>query len=229
MGYSSQQAKAFIDDIAPLMQKYAKQYGHKIVSAAIAQAICESAAGTSSLWTKYYNAFGMKCGGKWTGRSVNLSTKEEYQPGTLTSIKANFRVYGSKEEGIEGYYKFINTTRYANLKNATSAKDYLEKIKADGYATSSSYVNTNMSIVEKYDLTRFDSMEPEKKIEYYPAFNPEMVDMILRAIGVEDIYIGSKDKRKKLAEANGISGYVGSAKQNLAIIDLAKKGKLRRV
>ena len=29
-------------------------------------------------------------------------------------------------------------------------------IKRDGYATSSTYVNTNMNIVNKYNLTKFD-------------------------------------------------------------------------
>lgn len=153
---TSAQAKAFIQQIAPLIQKYSKQYGYQVASPIIAQACIESAYGTSSLGKKYHNYFGMKCGSSWKGKSVNLSTKEEYTVGTLTSIKANFRVYDSMEEGVKGYFDFINRSRYANLKTARAAKEYLELIKADGYATSSTYVNTNMNVVNKYDLTKYD-------------------------------------------------------------------------
>lgn len=152
------QAKQFIKEIAPVVQRYAKQYGYKVASPIIAQACIESAFGTSSLGYKYHNYFGMKCGSAWKGKSVNLATKEEYTPGTLTSIKANFRVYDSMDEGINGYFVFISSKRYSNLKEATTPKEYLEMIKADGYATSTTYVNTNMSCINKYELTKYDNL-----------------------------------------------------------------------
>lgn len=155
MGYTLTQANAFINQIAPLMQKQAKERGYKIVSTAIAQAIIESAAGTSGL-AKYNNFFGLKCGSSWKGASVNMKTKEEYTVGTLTTIRDNFRAYSNMEEGVKGYYDFISTKRYANLKTATTAKQYAEMLKADGYATSSSYVNTLVSTVNKYGLTKYD-------------------------------------------------------------------------
>jgi flagellum-specific peptidoglycan hydrolase FlgJ len=49
MGYTIAQAKTFIEQIAPLMQKEAKKRGYIIVSTAISQSVVESAAGTSSL------------------------------------------------------------------------------------------------------------------------------------------------------------------------------------
>lgn len=152
------QIEQFIEQIAPLIQKYAKQYGYKVASPVIAQACCESAYGTSSLGYKYHNYFGLKCGSSWKGASVNLKTKEEYTVGTLTNIKANFRVYDSMEAGVQGYFEFIQYSRYANLKTATTPQQYLEMIKADGYATSSTYVNTNMTIVNKYGLTVYDNL-----------------------------------------------------------------------
>lgn len=157
------QAKEFIKMVAPIVQKYAKLYGYKVASPIIAQACIESAYGTSSLGYKYHNYFGMKCGSSWKGKSVNLATKEEYKKGTLTNIKANFRVYDSMEEGIKGYFEFINTSRYANLKTASTPKVYLERIKADGYATSSTYVNTNMSCISKYNLAKYDTLTTDSK------------------------------------------------------------------
>jgi hypothetical protein len=151
------QINAFIALVAPLIQKQANSGGYKICSTVIAQACCESAYGTSTLWSKYFNAFGMKCGSSWKGKSVNMTTNEEYTVGTLTAIKDNFRVYDSAEEGIKGYYDFISASRYANLKTATTYKQYAENLKADGYATSSTYVNTLCKIVETYNLTQYDS------------------------------------------------------------------------
>lgn len=165
MGYSSAQAKEFINNIAPLIVAEAKKRGYKVCSTVIAQAIIESASGTSSLGYKYHNYFGMKCGSSWRGKSVNLSTKEEYTVGTLTNIKANFRVYDSMAEGVAGYYDFINTKRYANLKEARDYKEYAKYLKLDGYATSSSYVNTLCSVVSKYDLTKYDGQNVASKLE----------------------------------------------------------------
>ena len=153
---TSEQVHAFIEQIAPLIQKESKARGYKVASPIIAQACCESAFGTSSLGYKYHNYFGMKCGSSWKGKSVNLKTKEEYTVGNLTTIRDNFRVYDSMEEGVAGYFDFISTKRYSNLKEATTPRQYLEFIKADGYATSSAYVATNMNLVDKYGLTRFD-------------------------------------------------------------------------
>ena len=108
---SAKQQKDFIAAIAPLIQAEAKKRGYKVASAVIAQACIESAFGTSSLGYKYHNYFGMKCGNTWKGKSVNLSTKEEYSVGVLTNIKANFRVYDSMAEGVAGYYDFISSKR----------------------------------------------------------------------------------------------------------------------
>ena len=157
MGYTEKQAQVFIENIAPIIRSEADKRGYNIISTIIAQAIIEGACGTSSLAKIYHNHFGMKCGSSWKGKSVNLKTKEEYTVGTLTVIKDNFRAYDSDQEGIKGYFDFISAKRYANLKSAANYIQYAEMLKADGYATSSSYVNTLCKTVEKYNLMRFDS------------------------------------------------------------------------
>lgn len=155
----------FISEIAPLIQKEAKKRGYKVCSPILAQACCESNFGQSVLSKRYANYFGLKCGAYWKGASVNLKTKEEYS-GKLTTIRDNFRVYlkdglPSMEEGVKGYFDFISTKRYANLKDATTPNEYLELIKKDGYCTSSTYVRTCMDHVAKYNLTRFDDKQYE--------------------------------------------------------------------
>ena len=147
----------FIRDIAPAVRKYAAQYGYKYPSAVIAQACLESAYGASSLSAKYHNYFGIKGYPKWTGKVVNLATKEEYSPGTLTNITAAFCVYDSMDAGVKGYFDFLERNpRYKNLHDATSAEDYLQKIRDDHYATSNSYVQSCLNILYAYNLRRFD-------------------------------------------------------------------------
>lgn len=146
----------FIEQIAAYVKKYAASFDICVHSPVIAQAILESGWGKSKLSATYHNYFGLKCGTKWTGKSVNLTTQEEYQPGTLTTIKDNFRVYDSMEEGVKGYFEFIQLARYQNLKGIADPRTYLETIKADGYATSSAYVENNMKLITQYNLTRYD-------------------------------------------------------------------------
>lgn len=152
----TEKQQRFIEDIAKHVQKYARAYGILVHSPIIAQAILESGWGESKLASKYHNYFGLKCGSKWTGKSVNLTTQEEYQPGTLTTIKDNFRVYDSMEEGVKGYFEFIQLQRYQNLRGITDPKEYLQTIKNDEYATSSTYVEDNYRLITQYELTEYD-------------------------------------------------------------------------
>ena len=157
--------KEFINMIAPLIREEANSRGYKICSTAIAQACIESAFGRSSLGAKYNNFFGMKCGSAWRGKSVNLKTKEEYTAGTLTTISANFRAYDTVKDGVVGYYDFIASKRYENLKTAATYQEYAERLKADGYATSSTYVKTLTDCVKKYGLDAWDYQSISEMVE----------------------------------------------------------------
>lgn len=151
----------FIEKIAGYVRKYAPAYGILVYSPIIAQAILESGWGESKLASQYHNYFGLKCGSKWTGRSVNLTTSEEYTPGVHTTIKDNFRVYDSMEDSVKGYFEFIQLARYSNLKGITDPKKYIETIKTDGYATSSTYVTNLLKLVNQYELTKYDTKTEE--------------------------------------------------------------------
>ena len=65
---------------------------------------------------------------------------------------------------------------------------------------------------------------------YYPKYsgNSSNLDMILKAIGVPDKYLGSWTARKPIASTNGIKNYIGSLYDNVKLIQLAKKGKLKK-
>lgn len=196
----------FINKIAPIIQKYAIMYGYKVCSPIIAQAFLESKYGESSLGKVYFNYFGMKCGKNWKGKSVNLKTKEEYTKGVLTTIKDNFRVYDSMEDGVKGYFTFISSPRYNNLKSAVTPQQYLEMIKADGYATSSAYVQNNMNIVNTYNLTRFDTMQapaPDVKGKDIRKVSAVNLNVRLSPMGTKLCLISAGDMVNVVEEKDG--------------------------
>jgi flagellum-specific peptidoglycan hydrolase FlgJ len=160
----------FIEQIAPIVQKYAKQYNILCPSAVIAQAVLESASGTSELATNAHNYFGLKYRG---GRCPTAETEPYYKIGSeqdsttgqyISSNMAWFK-FADMDKGVKGYFDFINISNYSNLKGITDPQTYLETIKADKYCTSVKYVENCMAVIKKYNLTKYDTPENTKK--YY--------------------------------------------------------------
>lgn len=193
----------FVEQIAKCVKKYAYLYGIEVYSPIIAQAILESGWGKSGLASRYHNYFGLKCGSSWKGKSVNMATKEEYKVGTLTNIRDNFRVYDSMEAGVKGYFDFINTSRYANLKGVKNPEEYVRRLKADGYATSSKYVDNIMRVIRDNKLTRFDDKvgESVKKEDLTGKVlsGKEIIDILAKRVVAGD-YGSGADRKKKLGD-----------------------------
>lgn len=134
-------------------------------SLTIAQAILESNWGKSMLSQKAHNYFGMKAGSGWKGATYNSKTQEQTPAGKPFTINAAFRAYDSVAAGIRGYYVFLQYPRYQNLKGVTDYKEACRLIKADGWATDVNYTDKLVSLIEKYNLTRYDEevlFVPEK-------------------------------------------------------------------
>ena len=195
--------EAFIQKVAEKVSKYAPLYGISVHSPIIAQAIIESGWGKSGLASKYHNYFGLKCGSSWKGKSVNMTTKEEYKVGTMTNIRDNFRVFDDFDDGIRGYFEFINTSRYANLKGVKNPEEYVRRLKADGYATSSKYVDNIMRVIRDNKLTRFDGNgDGDMKKEELTGkvlSGKEIIDILARRVVAGDYGTGA-DRKKKLGE-----------------------------
>ena len=195
--------EAFIQKVAEKVSKYAPLYGISVHSPIIAQAIIESGWGKSGLASKYHNYFGLKCGSSWKGKSVNMNTKEEYKVGTMTNIRDNFRVFDDFDDGIRGYFEFINTRRYANLKGVKNPEEYVRRLKADGYATSSKYVDNIMRVIHDNKLTRFDGNgDVDMKKEELTGkvlSGKEIIDILAKRVVAGDYGTGA-DRKKKLGE-----------------------------
>ena len=195
--------EAFIQKVAEKVSKYAPLYGISVHSPIIAQAIIESGWGKSGLASKYHNYFGLKCGSSWKGKSVNMTTKEEYKVGTITNIRDNFRVFDDFDDGIRGYFEFINTSRYKNLKGVKSPEEYVRRLKADGYATSSKYVDNIMRVIRDNKLTRFDGNgDDDMKKEDLTGkvlSGKEIIDILAKRVVAGDYGTGA-DRKKKLGD-----------------------------
>ena len=128
---------------------------HQILpSLTLAQAILESAWGKSTLASTYHNLFGIK--GSYNGMSVNMPTYEEYG-GRMVLINDAFRRYPDNNASVQDHTDFlIKNSRYHNLIGVRDANTATYLIRADGYATASTYTNSLRNVINTYDLTRYD-------------------------------------------------------------------------
>ncbi len=124
----------------------------------LAQAALESGWGESSLAKKYNNFFGIKADKSWTGKKVNLKTREEYD-GVSQYENAAFRVYDSPRDSFFDRTNFlIENQRYtkAGVFDSISPEEQAQKLKAAGYATASNYAQSIINLINKYNLKSFD-------------------------------------------------------------------------
>ena len=157
------QIATFIQQIAPLCQSAYKTVGKVKPSVAIGMACVESAYGTAGS-CKHHSYFGQKVGTRrtalkyWGGKFFTSKTKEEYTIGKHTTISAAFRAYNSMQECVLNFYELLNTSIYSRVKAEASYEEQMKQIKACGYMTSSTEVNSVLNIIKRYNLTKYDAV-----------------------------------------------------------------------
>lgn len=151
----------FIPTIAPLVVAENQRRGNPLFSSVvIAQAICESGWGQSTIMMKANAIFGIKATSSWKGKVYNTNTQECYDGSTYTNITACFRAYNSLAESISDYFDLITKLeRYRKACTSTTPLECITAIKNGGYATSPTYINTIMSIINSNNLTKYDNVE----------------------------------------------------------------------
>ncbi|HBM4003277.1 TPA: 1,4-beta-N-acetylmuramoylhydrolase [Listeria innocua] len=132
-------------------------------SVMIAQAILESAYGTSELGSApNYNLFGIK--GAYNGQSYTKQTLEDDGKGNYYTITAKFRKYPSYHQSLEDYAKVIrngpswNSNYYSKVwkSNTNSYKDATKALTGT-YATDTAYATKLNDLISRYNLTQYDS------------------------------------------------------------------------
>ena len=123
-----------------------EQHLHGIpASIKMAQALLESSAGESMLAVKGMNHFGIKCGGNWTGKTINKDDD---------NIQDCFRKYTQVADSYTDHSLFLKRPRYEFL-FAIPLDDYrawANGLKQAGYATDPDYAEKLIRIIEEYDL-----------------------------------------------------------------------------
>ena len=131
----------------------------------LGQGILESNSGQSELARKAKNHFGMKCGSQWNGPTHYREDDDYNENGEL--IKSCFRVFRSHDAGYVAHSEFLRDPRkdyrYGWLFDL-NPRDYVawaKGLKKSGYATSPTYAEKLIRIIETYDLHKYDFMAEE--------------------------------------------------------------------
>jgi len=139
---------AYIEQYHQVAEK--QQREHKIpASIVLAQGLLESGAGLSAFAKESNNHFGIKCN-DWTGDKIY---HDDDQKGEC------FRKYDQVLDSYEDHATFLKTRpRYSFLfnLNPTDYEAWAHGLKKAGYATDPTYAFKLISIIEVYDLHRFD-------------------------------------------------------------------------
>lgn len=139
-------------------------------SVAVAQAIKESARGTSELAQKANALFGIKKNG-WTGKTYRKAATEQRSDGSYYTVdNTEWRSYGSWKESILDHNTYIaerstdggKTLRYGPVIGCEEYVLACQYLQDSGYATSLTYAESLINdYIEKYNLTRFDTADDE--------------------------------------------------------------------
>ncbi|MBQ2536483.1 MAG: glucosaminidase domain-containing protein [Bacteroidaceae bacterium] len=137
-------------------------------SITLAQALLESGAGTSYLAKNANNHFGIKVGTGWSGPYVTRDDDHKNE---------HFRKYKNVEESYEDHSQFLLKDRYKRLfdLNPLDYKAWARGLKACGYATSPTYAERLITIIETYELDDYDEdriglrkykRKPQPEVQY---------------------------------------------------------------
>lgn len=151
---------AYIEKYAQLAVIQQKEYGIP-ASITLAQGLLESGAGQSEFAKKSNNHFGIKCH-EWTGDKVYHDDDAQGEC---------FRKYENVLDSYRDHSLFLkNKGRYSFLFDfsPTDYESWAHGLKKAGYATDPSYAYKLISLIENYELHKYDLV---KSVASYQAEN----------------------------------------------------------
>lgn len=146
--FSQSKTELYIEKFFYLAVQEMKEF--KIpASITLSQGILESGNGESRLATEGKNHFGIKCHG-WEGEEIYADDDE---------LNECFRKYKKVEDSYRDHSLFLSKRgRYSFLfeLDITDYKSWAKGLKKAGYATSPTYAEKLISLIERYNLQKFD-------------------------------------------------------------------------
>lgn len=120
---------------------YARQAGLSDVQArlAVSQAAVETGWGEKGVAVKGNNFHGMKVGDDWTGKSINLPTREETKKGKSYTVNANFRQYETPVDSYRDWAKKMER----NWPGVMKAKTFDKAVEALNHGVKGVYATDN--------------------------------------------------------------------------------------
>ena len=134
-----------------------------------------------------------------------------------------------KVKVINGLYNWVKTSTFTtssdnNVETYTVVKgDTLWSIAKRFGTTVDELVRLN-NIKNKNLIYIGQVLKIKGNVDYYPKYTGNTISIVdaLKSVGVNSSY----DNRANIARKNGIINYIGSASQNLRLLQLLKEGKL---
>jgi len=142
--------EAYIEQYKDIAIKKMKEYRIP-ASITLAQGILESGSGNSRLASEANNHFGIKCHKDWTGKTIYMDDDEKNEC---------FRKYKKAEDSYNDHSLFLTQRgRYEFLFDykTTDYKSWAYGLKKAGYATNPKYPELLIRLIDKYDLSQYDS------------------------------------------------------------------------
>jgi LysM repeat protein len=171
----------------------------------LAQGLLESDFGRSDLANVGNNHFGIKCGSKWEGPTF-YKIDDEYAKGK--PIESCFRAFSNAKQSYVEHSNFLRNPRKSKRYDFLfdyNSDDYVAwalGLKKAGYATDPKYPDKLISIIEKYELYKFDKRDfnipaEERMIVQQNAKKPS-------AVKIPEKYKIRSTKKYKKGQINGI-------------------------
>lgn len=151
----------FIDLIVPAAVEAYEKY-NILPSLTLAQAALESSWGKSAPGNMLFGIkWSEKCGYDW-----QLLWTKEYINGNWVKVQAKFRKYESFAESIADHAKLLLNSRYAKVRTAENYHEACNAIYQAGYATDPNYPDKLISLIETYNLNRWDGRDEDEMVRY---------------------------------------------------------------
>ena len=206
----------YIDKYSDLAIKEMKRTGVP-ASITLAQGILESNAGQSVLATKGNNHFGIKCHNDWKGKTMKMDDN---------APKECFRVYPIAAASFRDHSDFLRSRdRYKSLFELKQMdyKGWARGLKKAGYATDPGYADKLITLIEDYELYRFDKgvkvsvkppleieepkvvqLEPRPGMKYQESVTFSTARKVYSQNGVPFVYSEAGETYASIAASNGL-------------------------
>lgn len=198
----------YIDDFKDIAMKEMKLY--KIpASITLAQGVLESGSGNGRLAVEANNHFGIKCHTGWTGGRIYHDDDKDQEC---------FRTYNDASYSYRDHSLFLkDRKRYAGLfeLDQDDYKGWARGLRKAGYATDKKYPQKLISLIERYELYKYDNIALGKAVGEKPRVIEEVKENNTSGFTKQHVVV------------KGDTLYSVSKKYNTTVDKLKKLNKLK--